>query len=90
MQERQLAGHRAKTVQSGTVPKNQMRAILPQNRIRIRGDPFSRPRISRVREPDSFRIDDRLGIIYYISYRIARAGLRIRDAVADNPDAVLL
>ncbi len=90
VQNRQLTRHRAKMVQSRTILKNQIHAILLQNRIQIRGDPFSAPWISRVRRLGNFRIDDRLGIIDSINDRMARADLRIKDAIADSPDAVLL
>ncbi len=90
VQNRQLTRHRAKLIQSRTVQKNQIHAILLQNRIRIRGDPFSAPWIARVRKLDNFRIDDRLGVIDSINDRVARTDLRIKDAVADSPDAVLL
>ncbi len=90
VQNRQLTRHRAKTIQSRTVLKNQIHAILLQNRIQVNGDPFSRPWISRVRDLDNFRINDKLSIIDSINDRIVGIDMRIKSAVADNPDAVLL
>ncbi len=58
-------------VQSRTILKNQIHAILLQNRIQVRGNPFSAPWISRVRRLGNFRIDDKLGIIDSINDRIA-------------------
>ncbi len=90
VQNRQLTRHRAKTIQSRTVLKNQIHAILLQNRIQVNGDPFSRPWISRVRDLDNFRINDKLSIIDSINDRIVGIDMRIKSAVADSPDAVLL
>jgi len=87
VQNRQLTRSRAKLVSVRTKLKNQIHAILLQNRIKIPGQPFSQAWTKQAARLGDFRIDDRLSIIDAIDERIMRTELRIRDAVRDSPDA---
>ena len=88
--ERDLVRYRHMMVEIRTRMKNSIRGILLQNSMKPTGVPFTHRWVAQLRQMQDYRIDGYLAIIESLDNVIMRSDIRIRDAVNDNPDAMLL
>ena len=88
--ERDLVRYRHMMVEIRTRMKNSIHGILLQNSMKPTGVPFTHRWVAQLRQMQDYRTDGYLAIIESLDNVIMRSNIRIRDAVNDNPDAMLL
>ncbi len=70
--------------------KNFIQGILMHHAIKIKGSPFIQNWITEVRRLKDYRIYSYQNTLSYMTDQMAKANVRIRDAVSKDPDAHLL